>query len=144
NMASPIKLFVDSDVIISSLLSTSGAAFMLLNQIDTVELHLSNFSISELERVAQRLDIHSPKLNRLIDTRFTAIALSESSSVLRKQYAAYVLDANDAHIVAAAKQAQTAFLLSYNIRHFQADKLKQDFQIILMTPGTFLQYLRSL
>ncbi len=140
----PIRVFVDSDVIISSLLSSSGAAFMLLNNIDNVELCLSNFSITELERVAAKLHIKSAKLNNLVNTRLSVVEVGESYQAVQKQFANYVLDTHDAHIVAGAKQARATFLVSYNIRHFQAEKLKTDFRIILMTPGTFLQYLRSL
>lgn len=140
----PIKVFVDSDVIISSLLSSSGAAFMLLNNSDNVELYLSNFSIIELERVIARLHIKPAKLNNLINTRLTVVEVGESYQAVQKQFADYVLDPHDAHIVAGGQQARATFLVSYNVRHFQAEKLKTDFPLIVMTPGNFLQYLRSL
>ncbi len=116
---------------------------MLLNEIKQTELYLSNFSIAELERVVARLHINPGKLSCLIAARLTVVEISQSYHAVQKQFADYALDPHDAHIVAGAKQARATFLVSYNIRHFQADKLKQDFRLILMTPGTFLQYLRS-
>jgi predicted nucleic acid-binding protein len=140
----PIRVFVDSDVIISSLISLSGAAFLLLNKTKDVELYLSNFSVTELERVTKRLDIKSEKLNSLIETRISCIEIEQSYEAVQKQFAEYVRDTHDAHVVAGAKHVEAAFLISYNIRHFEAEKLRRDFQLILLTPGTFLQYLRSL
>ena len=42
-----LKVFVDSDVVISSLLSSTGAAYFLLHNIDAVELSISNLSLQE-------------------------------------------------------------------------------------------------
>lgn len=143
NRLTPIRIFVDSDVIISSLLSSSGAAYMLLNETKDTRLYLSNFSIAELEPVTARLHIKPDKLSLLIAGRLTRLEIAQPYEAIQKQFADYVLDSHDAHIVAGAKQARASFLVSYNTRHFQADKLKQDFKLILMTPGTFLQYRRS-
>ncbi len=66
NRLTPIRIFVDSDVIISSLLSSSGAAYMLLNETKATRLYLSNFSIAELEPVTARLHIKPDKLSLLI------------------------------------------------------------------------------
>jgi predicted nucleic acid-binding protein len=142
--SSPIKVFVDSDVIISSLISQSGAAFILLKQTENIELYLSNFSVIELERVFKRLHIDSAKLSNLVGGGIKHIEIDRAYKTLQKQFANCVLDSDDAHIVAGAIQAQATFLVSYNIRRFKAEELRQDFQLVLMTPGTFLQYLRSL
>lgn len=138
------KVFVDSDVIISSLLSSSGAAFALLNQTEGIDAYLSNFSIIELERVALCLGVEAQKLSNLIDLRLKTVTIEESYDEVKKQYASFVLDVDDAHVVAGAKCSGATYLVSYNIRHFQADFLRSDLDIILMTPGSFLQYLRSL
>lgn len=139
-----IKVFIDSDVIISSLISASGAAYALLHDTDAVQLHISNFSTLELEKVVNRLQLDSEKLQAVISARFAIITVSQSYKKVQERYATYVRDIDDAHIVAGAKEAKVTFLVSYNIRHFESEKLRQDFQIILLTPGLFLQYLRSL
>ncbi len=139
-----MRVYVDSDVVISSLISTSGAAHMLLHNTEGVELYVSNISTEELEKVVYRLKLDPEKLHKVLSTRFSAIKINQPDKKAQEEFAHYVRDTDDAHIVAGAKKASVAFLVSYNVRHFESEKLRQDFQIILLTPGLFLQYLRSL
>ena len=139
-----IRVFVDSDVVISSLISPSGAAYKLLHNTKEVELYVSSFSTLELEIVVNRLQLDTEKLQKVMSTRFASIEINQSYKKVQEQFARYVRDIDDAHIVAGAKEAKVTFLVSYNIRHFESEKLRQDFQIIVFTPGLFLQYLRSL
>ena len=53
-----MKIFVDSDVIISSLLSDKGASHLLLHHKDIIPA-ISNYSNEEIEVVIERLDIQS-------------------------------------------------------------------------------------
>ncbi len=140
----PLKLFIDTDVIISSLISSNGAAFLLLNQIDDVDLFVSNVSTKEAYIVTERLSLSIEKLKQMIEERFSIVTLEKTVDILKKDFSNYVLDINDAHIVAGAKEANANFIISYNTKHFKADKLKDDFGIILTTPANILQYLRSL
>jgi len=140
----PIRVFVDSDVIISSLISNLGASYALLNTIQQTECYVSNFSIKELEEVVARLKLDRDMLDKVIDTKLITVEINQTYKKVKAEYADYVQDPDDAHIVAGAKEAKATFLLSYNVRHFNAEKLRQDFQIVLLTPGLFLQYLRSL
>lgn len=140
----PLRVFVDSDVIISSLISTSGAAFTLLHDTKGIELYVSNFSISELEKVVSRLHLESNRLHETISAYFATVEICLPYEEIQLQFAEYTRDTDDTHIVAGTKESKATFLISYNIRHFEAEKLTQDFQITLLTPGLFLQYLRSL
>ena len=139
-----LRVFVDSDVVISSLISSTGAAFLLLNQTDDIELYISNISMSELEMVMERLSLDGQTLKKLAKRRFTILQLGKTPEEMKKQFSDYVLDIDDAHIVAGAVRAKVQFLISYNKKHFKGDKLKENFNIILSTPANFLQYLRSL
>ena len=67
----------------------------------------------------------------------------KSFTSLKKIYGGYVSDIKDIHIVAGAVISKADFLISYNLKHYHQDKIKQDFKIILLTPARFLQYLRS-
>lgn len=136
------KIFVDSDVIISSLLSQTGAAHLLVNG-KGLELLVSDVSYKELRIVADRLNIEKRKLNTLIKSRFKIIELKEKVSQLKKQFLNYVSDPNDAHIMAGAVKAKANFLVTYNMKHFHFERLKQDFNIITLTPAQPVQYLRS-
>ncbi|MGH7142220.1 MAG: PIN domain-containing protein [Candidatus Saccharimonadales bacterium] len=139
-----IRVFIDSDVVISSLISKSGAAYTLLQNNQQLELYVSNLSITELEKVASRLRLAIQDLHDLINSQLVAINIGQSLNTVKQRFAGYVSDIDDAHIVAGAKEAKATFIVSYNIRDFKAEKINQDFQIVLLTPGLFLQYLRSL
>lgn len=139
-----IRVFVDSDVIISSLISQSGAAFALLYFEEQADLYISNFSVSELNKVVNRLHLDRESLKDVIDSQFTTVTISLGDKLVKTQFAGYVRDPDDAHVVAGAKEANASFLVSYNIRDFDTEKIREDLHITLMTPGLFMQYLRSL
>lgn len=126
-----MRVFIDSDVIISSLISNIGAAAQLLNTGDNITKIISNLSQKELKIVMSRLKISKslPKLKVLTIKNV-------------KKYSIYSIDPNDAHIIAGADQVNAKFLITYNLKHYKIDKIKQDLGIIIMTPGIFLQYLR--
>lgn len=128
-----MTVFVDTDVVISSFISKIGAAFFLLNTPSKVKFMISDQSQLEITRVAKELEIRTHTLN------LDLIKLTANP----KKYSQYVLDKNDSHIIAAAHQARTKFLLSYNLKHFRLDLIKNDLEIIIFTPAQFLQYLRS-
>lgn len=136
-------VFVDSDAIISSLISSTGASYVLLNTKD-LELFISNVSVEELHSVIKRLGISQRELKTLIDNKIKTVKLEKTIAEIKSEYKQYVNDINDAHIVAGANASNARFLISYNIKDFKVNKIKNDFNIIVMTPGTLLQYLRSL
>lgn len=142
-MKGPLTAFVDSDVVVSSLISQSGAAHFLVNKANLI-LFISNISYKELKIVAGRLGLNKESLEDLIKRRFTITKLNKTLDEVKKKYASYVIDSNDIHIVAGAVQSQVKFLISYNLKHFKTDKIKTDFDILLTKPAPFLQYLRSL
>jgi len=139
-----LKIFVDSDVIISSLISSTGAASLLINSTKNLELWVSNISIKELETVTERLKLRKSRLKTLIKNQFNTIELKASSDLLKEEFSGFVSDENDAHIVAGAKKSRVQFLITYNTRHFKSEKLKKDLNILLATPANLLQYLRSI
>ena len=140
----PQTIYVDSDVVISSLLSSKGAAYLLIHHTIDIKLFISNLSQKELEIVAIRQDISLNELKLLLERRFNLVDLKHAMDEARKEYKDYVTDYNDAHIVLGAKEAKVRFLITYNIRDFKIEKIKKDFNILVMTPGQYLQYRRSL
>lgn len=140
---SNLKIFVDSDVIISSLISSKGAAFHLLNQTKE-NFYVSNNSVDELEIVVKRLNIDTKKLDKLLSSTLKKVNIGKGLSQIKKQFAPYTIDPSDCHIVSGAKKAKAKFLVTYNIADFKVDKIKRDLNIIVTTPAKFLQYLRSL
>ncbi len=138
-----MRIFVDSDVIISSFMSQSGAAYFLLNT-NSIRLFISSLSKKELEIVVIRLGIRNDMLTTLIKNNLEVVILLESLPKIKESFKQYVLDENDAHILAGAKAAKADFLITYNVKDFKIDKIKKDLNILTLTPGNFLQYLRSI
>ncbi len=139
-----IKIFFDSDVVISSLISELGAAHYLLNRAENLKLIISNYSEKELKIVCTRLDISQAKLNKLVKEKFEFIKIDKSIKEIQHQFKDYTIDPNDAHIVAGAEFSQAKFLITYNLKHFKVDKIKKDLKVNILTPANLLQYLRSL
>lgn len=140
------KIFIDSDVIISSLVSQSGAAYLLLNKIN-LELYISNISIREIKRGVNKLDLDNEKFQNLLKKTLKKVGLKENKAGIERIKAIfkdYVFDENDAHIVAGARRAKVKLILTYNIKDFKIEKLAKNFKIVVITPAKFLQYLRSL
>lgn len=137
-----LRVYVDSDVIISSLISQTGAANFIFN-LKEIILLASNYSEKETKVVAERLDLKITKVNDLFKRKIEIVHLGNDLKKIKEKFADYVADRNDAHVVAGAVKAKAQFLISYNLRHYKANKVKTDFNILLMTPAMFLQYLRS-
>ncbi|MDP3973759.1 MAG: hypothetical protein Q8P92_02915 [Candidatus Daviesbacteria bacterium] len=137
------KIFVDSDVVISSLISEKGAAYFLLNE-QKSNFVISDFSKTELVKVSKRLGIKQSGLQNLIRKHLKVIKVKKEISKVKEEFEAYTTDIDDTHIVAGAVRIKAKFLLTYNIRHFQRQKISEDFGIVVLTPAQYLQYLRSL
>ncbi|MBI2268037.1 MAG: PIN domain-containing protein [Candidatus Blackburnbacteria bacterium] len=137
------KVFVDSDVVISSLLSEKGAAYLLLNE-QKSNFVISNISKTELEVVIKRLKIDQNRLQTLVKKHLKVIKLKKEISRIKKDFRIYTTDIDDTHIVAGAASSKAKFLLTYNIRHFQRQKINEDLGIVVLNPAQYLQYLKSL
>ena len=142
-MINPLRVFVDSDVIISSLISQKGAAFLLLSK-KGLSFYISNLSKRELAIVVERLNIDRIELSSIIKNKLKILTIKETLGSIKTKFSQYTKDPNDAHIVAGASRANAKFLITYNLRDYKIDKIKHDFGIICLNPGQFLQYLRSL
>ena len=138
-----MRVFLDSDVVISSLLSDYGAANILVNS-KSPEFYISNISEKEIKTVAKRLSIQESKMMSLIKNKLKTVKVEEDLKSIKQKFGGYTTDPDDAHIVAGAASAKVRFLISYNVKDFKAEKIKRSFDIILMKPATFLQYLRSI
>src|ERR1700716_489246 len=112
-----MEIFVDSDVIISSLLSKVGAAYALLYT-DTVIPVISSISQKELEVVVNKLNISQDSFEELLKEKCKIVPLLLSNDTVKKTFKEFVLDSNDAHIVAGANEAQVRCLITYNLKDF--------------------------
>ena len=137
-----IQVFLDTDVIISSVLSQTGASFKLIN-ISKVKKVISIDIAVEIAQVTKRLNIKSDKPNAIL--RNVKIAnLSLFSQEVLKKYNDYVYDLNDSHVIAGAHLSKSRYLITHNIKHYKVNQIKDDFGIVVARPGNLLQYLRSI
>lgn len=135
-----MKAYLDTDVVISSMISSTGAAYYLIHH-SSIKKYLSQESKLEIEKVATRLSLSQSAL----DHNISQIKLSSKKSQPSKinSYGKYVFDRDDAHIVAGAVQTNVDFLITYNTRDYKLELIKQELDIMVMKPGMVLQYLRS-
>lgn len=135
-----IKVFLDSDVLISAFLSKTGASFAILNDPKIPKIISRSIEIEVLE-VGKRLNLQIKNLNVFENLEIITIKLEKTR--LSERYFQYVQDQEDSHVIAAAFRAKVKFLLTHNVKHFYSTKIKNDLDINVIIPGQFLQYLRS-
>lgn len=140
-MSKRLRIFVDSDVIITSILSNKGAAYRLINT-SSVRKIVSNYSFDEIEKVCKRLNLSPTKIKNIIK-KCEIIKINLDFKSIKKNYELFVADKNDAHIVKGAIESKSRFLVTYNLKHYKIELIKRKFNIIVLSPGTLLQYLRS-
>lgn len=138
-----LRIFLDSDVVISSILSLHGAAHALLSSPARITRCISVYSLKEIEIVLERMQVESQKLLPVKES-VEIVSISEPILKIKKDYIKFVNDENDAHIVAGAVKAKVAFLITYNLKDFRKNSIRHEFSIQVITPGMFLQYLRSI
>lgn len=139
----PIRVFVDSDVTISSLISKTGAAYLLMHD-NRISRFVSDISAAELLRVASELKLSKTMLQRVLKTQCVMVLLDTKRRTMLRRMNEYTHDINDTHVVAGAKAAKVQFLVTYNTKHFQIEKIREELGITVLPPAFLLQYLRSL
>src|SRR3989338_8086625 len=100
SMKIDFRVFVDSDVIISSFLSKTGAAYLLTHS-KLVAPIVSQYSMQEIKKVCTRLKISMKHTNSAFKN-YRQIIIPTDLKIIRTQYKKYTLDENDAHIIAGA------------------------------------------
>lgn len=138
-----IKIFIDSDVVISSLLSQTGASNVVI-QSTSLSSFISDFSYEELIRIINKLKIDKKKLEKILKNRLKIIKLKKDKEEILTQFKKYTYDIEDVHIVAGAVESNSKFLITFNIKDYKIEKIYQDLSIKIILPGELLQYLRSL
>ena len=127
------KIFLDSDVIISSLISNLGASYQLINNVSSI-CFISDASYKELLSVVKKLDLKDNKLKNLVKEKLRIIKLQKDKKGAIKDYKNFVKDLNDTHIVAGAVESKVNFLITFNLRDFEINRIKEKYNIKIMTP----------
>ncbi|MBU1127298.1 PIN domain-containing protein [Patescibacteria group bacterium] len=137
-----IQVFLDTDVVISALLSKTGASYELIRN-PLISKIISKTVKKEIEEVKKRLNIDNRKVEKLLE-RISTASLNLTKKEVSEEYKKFVLDEKDSHVVAGANKTKSKFLLTHNLKHYRVNKINTEFGILVLKPGMFLQYLRSL
>ena len=131
-----IQVFLDADVIISSLLSKTGASYEIINRTKVIKV-ISKIVKNEIEEVAKRLGLfHEPKK---LYKNLKIVSVNATKEDVLKSYQEYVFDREDSHVVAGAKKSKSKFLLTHNIKHYNVNKINSDLGIKVIKPNNFFQ-----
>ncbi len=142
NKLEDIRIFPDTDVIVSSLFSRKGAAHFIINDLKVTKL-TTQLSLKETRGVAKRLSLPNKVLAKSFNKEFEITNLHGSPASLVEKYGSYLLDMYDSHVLAGAVITKARFLITYNLKHFKLDVIKGDFGIIVISPGDFMQFIRA-
>ncbi len=136
-----IKVFLDSDVVISAVLSSKGASYEVINNPE-IDKFISKGVVEEVKDVALRLSIPESSITKIFKNFKLLQSVGKKEKIVNK-YAEFVNDLEDAHIIAAADILRVRFLLTFNSKHYRVERIKNELGILVIKPGFFLQYLRS-
>jgi len=134
------KVFLDSNVLLSGLVSDTGAARRILDlaEVGFIQLVLSNLVIVEVDHNLQEhgFDDLLPLLRQyLLHLKPLTQPDPAKKEVLK---AAKITSLKDAPILAAAIEAQADYLLTFNERHFRTPAVLKQVSFAIMTPAEFL------
>lgn len=136
-----IQVFLDTDVIISSLLSKTGASYEIIKNPEVKKI-ISKFIEEETKEVSKRLKIEKTNTKKVLQ-KIRQVSTNLTKENIVKKYKRYVSHEQDSQVVAGAHKSKSKFLLTHNIKHYKVNKIRNELEILVIKPGSFLQYLRS-
>jgi predicted nucleic acid-binding protein len=143
---SKIKVFLDSSALIAGVISSTGAARILLVMSETgqIEVFISEHVIAESERALARKVPHAlPEFRQSIRDAQPKIVQNPTQKEIRDHL--YLIgDPGDVPILLAAMKAKVDYLATHNRRHFLDDAaVAEKTGLKIGTPGDVLAWLRE-
>jgi len=136
-----VRVFLDSNVILSGLISDQGAPRIILDLL-TLELPflegcIGRFNLIEIERVLKKkMSGMLPVYQRYLPAmNLKIIPLPRAQEV--KEFSGKIAD-KDAPVLASAIRGQAAFLVTGDKRHFQKLKARGEYAVRIVTPAEFV------
>lgn len=139
------KVFLDTSALIAGIVSPSGAAREVLRLCEAgiVAPVVSRQVLTEADRnLSEKLPALVADFRVLM--RHMAPVLVKDPSRAAVEKAARVINRKDAPILAAARDADVDYLITWNTRHFQDKRISGFGQFKVSTPGEFLRDFRRL
>jgi predicted nucleic acid-binding protein len=141
-----IKVFLDSSALIAGVISSTGAArvLLLMSETDQIEIILSEHVIIESERSIARKVPHSlPEFRQAIRDAQPKIIENPTRQEV-KDHLYLIADPDDVPILLAAMKAKVDYLATHNRKHFLDDPtVAERSGLKIGTPGDVLAWVRE-
>lgn len=137
-----IQCVLDTNVLLSALLSRQGASFQILERLRQGEwrLALSNHLILEYEEVLQRNAPHLGLGFHDVDALLNSLCLEANCVTLPQPRPPRVSDADDEPLVLLAEASGARLITTHNARHLRPAAAHG---ILVLLPKEFLTILRE-
>ena len=143
---SKIKVFLDSSAIIAGVISSTGAARVLLvmSENGQIETFISEQVISESERsIARKVPHALPEFRQTLKDASLKIVHNPTEEEI-KENLYLIADPDDVPILLAAMKAHVDYLATHNRKHFLDDpKVAERSGLKIGTPGDVLAWIRE-
>jgi predicted nucleic acid-binding protein len=143
---SKIKVFLDSSAVIAGVISSSGAARVLLvmSENGQIETFISEHVIVESERSLARKVPHAlPEFRQAIKDANPKIVHNPTPQEI-KENLYLIADPEDVPILLSAMKANVDYLATHNRKHFLDDpKVAERSGLKIGTPGDVLAWIRE-
>lgn len=141
-----IKVFLDSIALIAGVISSTGAArvLLLMSETDQIEIILSEHVIIESERsIARKVPHALPEFRQSIRDAQPKIIENPTRQEV-KDHLYLIADPDDVPILLAAMKAKVDYLATHNRKHFLEDpQVAERSRLKIGTPGDVLAWLRE-
>ena len=137
------KVFLDTSALIAGVVSPTGAAREVLRlcEAHVVDLILSKQVLTEADRnISAKLSAVLPEYHALLKS-LAPMVVDDPVQHLVKE-AGRVINQKGAPILAAARDAEVDYLVSWDTRHFHTDSVRAFVRFQVVTPGEFLRDFR--
>ncbi|HEX6035328.1 MAG TPA: PIN domain-containing protein [Anaerolineales bacterium] len=143
---SKIKVFLDSSALIAGVISSTGAARVLLVMSETgqIEVFISEHVLTEAERsLARKVPQALPEFRQSVRDARPKIVQNPTQQEI-KDHLYLISDPGDVPILLSAMKAKVDFLATHNRRHFLDDpSVAEKTELKIGTPGDVLVWLRD-
>lgn len=138
--AEPVRVFVDADVLFAGSASPSGASHLILQlaELGVIQAFTSRQARDEVERnLVVKLPAALPAFRAIVAAACHP-ATEPRAAAIRRLMAEGACDPKDCAILAAALATDCAWLLTFNVRDYQAGD-----RIRVSEPGAFAAAVRD-
>jgi len=138
------KVFIDTSVIFSSLLSNSGASAKIFKSARSLDIFISQYVIDEVHDVLKQKAPHLlDSFEQMLRVKDFAITPAPRKRLVLKARK-IISDPKDAPILAAAISAKVDYLVTLDKKDFINDaKVAERSGLTIVTPGQFVKLLKS-